>query len=301
MKVNKENRMKRAFSAVIILVFILFFSFMRSSYAIYQWVDEKGQVHITDYPKPSKDRGIEEKESPVDQTEVTAPAGNEQVVQQPAAHLEKKEPVQPQPSPAAVQPLAGTQVKRPAEPAPQMPAQQSGKQVVPPVGQAVQPVPIAPMLPTQAVPQQAMPPSGMPSLPGFENGPSPEMLAAMLAGFMSVILIVSAVFYFYSSLCLFLIAKKLDVPAAWLAWIPIIQVWTFFQSAGKSLLWILLFFIPFVNLIVAVYLWMCIAENLGKNKWLGLLTLVPIANLILPAVLAFSKKEGMATSRPAMA
>jgi magnesium-transporting ATPase (P-type) len=140
----------------------------------------------------------------------------------------------------------------------------------------------------------------MPSLPAFENGPSPEMLAAVLAGFMTIILIVGAGLYLYSSLCLFLIAKKLDVPAAWTAWIPIIQVWTFFQSAGKSLWWILLFFIPFVNLIVVVYLWMCIAENLGKNKWLGLLALVPIANLILPAVLAFSKKEGMEASRPAM-
>jgi hypothetical protein len=274
---------------------------MRSSYAIYQWVDEKGQIHITDYPKPSKDRGKEEKESPVDRTEVTAPAGDEQVLQQPAAPLEKKEPVQPRPSPASVQPLAGTQVKKPAEQAPQMPTQQSDKQAVSPAGQAIQPVPIAPMPSTQAVPQQAMPPSGMPSLPGFENGPSPEMIAAMLAGFMTVILIVSAVFYFYSSLCLFLIAKKLDVPAAWLAWIPVLQVWTFFQSAGKSLLWILLFFIPFVNVIVAVYLWMCIAENLGKNKWLGLLTLVPIANLLLPAVLAFSKNEGAVTSRAAVA
>jgi hypothetical protein len=297
--------MKRAFSVAIILVFILFFSFTRSSYAIYQWVDEKGQVHITDYPNPSKGQEKEEKEAPVSRTEVAAPAGDEQVVQQPAAPLEKKEPVQPKPTPAAVQPLAGTQVKKFTEPAPQMPAQQSGKQVVPPVGQKVQPVPMAPMPPTQAVPQQAAPQSGMPSwmpsLPAFENGPSRAMLLALLAGFMTIILVVSAVLYLYGSLCLFLIAKKLDVPAAWLAWIPIIQVWTFFQSAGKSLWWILLFFIPFVNLIVGVYLWMCIAENLGKNKWLGLLTLVPIANLILPAVLAFSKKEGAESPRPAMA
>jgi len=293
--------MKRALSLVIILVFMLFFSFMQSSYALYQWVDEQGQVHITDYPRPSKEQEKEEKASPAGQAEVTAPANDEQVVPQPAAPVEKREPVQPQPAPAAVQPLTGTQVKKPVEPAPQMPAQQSGKQVVPSVGQTVQPVPIAPMPPTQAVPQQAAPPSEMPSLPVSENRPSPEMIAALLAGFKTVILIVSAVLYFYSALCLFLIAKKLDVSAAWLAWIPIIQVWTFFQSAGKSLAWILLFFIPIVNVIVSVYLWMCIAENLGKNKWLGLLTLVPLVNLLLPAVLAFSKKAGAETPRPATA
>ena len=93
----------------------------------------------------------------------------------------------------------------------------------------------------------------------------------------------------------------IHVPAAWLAWVPILQIWTFFSSAGKSLLWIIPCLIPFVNVFVGVYLWMCIAENLGKNKWLGLLTLVPVVNLILPAILAFSKKEGTATPRPAVA
>ncbi len=290
--------MKRTFVLVTVFMFILAFSFTRSSYAIYQWVDEKGQVHITDYPNPAKGQEKEEKESPVGQTEVTAPAGDEQGVQQQAAPVEKKEPVRPKPSPAVVQPLPDTQVKKPVEPAPQMPAQQSGKQVVPSVGQTVKPVPIAPMPPTQAVPQQAAPqswmPSGMPSLPAFENGPSREMLLALLATFMTVILIVVAVFYLYNSLCLFLIAKKLDVPAAWLAWIPVLQVYAFLRSAGKSLWWIplliIVIFIPIVNLIVWVYFCMSISENLGKNKWLGLLTLVPIAGLILPGYLAFSKK-----------
>jgi hypothetical protein len=36
---------------------------------------------------------------------------------------------------------------------------------------------------------------------------------------------------------------------------------------------------------------MCICENLGRNKWLGLLILVPIVSLILPGILAFSKNE----------
>ncbi len=292
--------MKRTFSLIAAFVLMLLFSFPHSSYAIYQWVDEKGQMHITDYPKPSKEVEKEEKAPSGGETQASEPVRDEQGAQLSAAPPEIKQPkqVESKPSPAVVQPSTGAQVKKPVEQAPQMPAQQTDRLVVPPVGpgNTFQPTPITPAPAGQAAPQ-----TGMPSFPAFRNGPPPEMLLALLAGFMTVILIISAALYLYSSLCLFLIAKKLDVPAAWTAWIPIIQIWAFFQSAGKSLLWILLFFIPFVNLIVVVYLWMCIAENLGKNKWLGLLTLVPIANLILPAVLAFSKKEGAEMPRPAVA
>ncbi len=41
---------------------------------------------------------------------------------------------------------------------------------------------------------------------------------------------------------------------------------------------------------------MCIAENMGKSKWLGLLVLVPILNIVLPGYLAFSKSGGAAIS-----
>jgi hypothetical protein len=257
-------------------------------------------MHITDYPKPSNEVEKEEKSPSGGETQASEPVRDEKATQSSAAPPEMKQPkqVESKPSPTVAQPSIGAQLKKPMEPAQQMPAQQTGKLVVPPAGtgNAFQPISVTPAPAGQAVPR-----SGTPSFPAFANGPPPGMFLALLAGFMTVILIVSAVLYFYSSLCLFLIAKKLDVPAAWLAWIPILQVWAFFRSAGKSLWWILLLFIPLVNLIVLVYLWMCIAENLGKNKWLGLLTLVPVANLILPAILAFSKKEGAVTPTPAVA
>jgi uncharacterized membrane protein YhaH (DUF805 family) len=98
-------------------------------------------------------------------------------------------------------------------------------------------------------------------------------------------------FYIYYSLCLFLIAKKLDVPAPWTAWIPLVQLWTFVVSAGKPGWWVLLFLVPLVNFFVGIYLWICVTENLGKNKWLGLLILVPLVGILYPGWLAFSKTE----------
>jgi hypothetical protein len=109
---------------------------------------------------------------------------------------------------------------------------------------------------------------------------------------MIIYLVIAIASYIYTSLCLFLIAKKLDVPAPWTAWVPLIQVWTFVTAAGKPWWWILLLLVPIVSIIAGIYLWVCITENLGRNKWLGLLMLVPIVNLVFLGMLAFSKSEG---------
>jgi hypothetical protein len=50
--------------------------------------------------------------------------------------------------------------------------------------------------------------------------------------------------------------------------------------------------VPLVNLFVFIYIWMCITENLGKNKWLGVLMIVPFVSILFPYYLAFSKIAG---------
>jgi hypothetical protein len=119
-----------------------------------------------------------------------------------------------------------------------------------------------------------------------------EGVMAFVAAFFMIIVVLSAGIYIYCSLCLFLIAKKLNVPSPWTAWIPIVQIWTLLQAAGKPCWWVLLLWIPFVF----IYVWMCITENLGRNKWLGLLIipLIPIVSLVYIGVLAFSKQEQQA-------
>ncbi len=66
------------------------------------------------------------------------------------------------------------------------------------------------------------------------------------------------------------------------------------MSADKPAWWILLLLVPLVNIVDGVYLWMCITENLGRNKWLGLLVLVSLVGFIYPAWLAFSRTESPA-------
>lgn len=145
--------------------------------------------------------------------------------------------------------------------------------------------PTAPQPAMQEQPQTALP---VPQEP--QNMPAPGIMAFVMAFFM-IFLVLMAGIYVYFSLCLYLIAKKLNVSAPWTAWIPIVNIWTLLQAAGKPCWWVLLFFIPLVSIIVVAYVWMCIVENLGRNKWLGLLILIPLVGLIYLGVLAFSKQE----------
>ena len=143
-------------------------------------------------------------------------------------------------------------------------------------------------------------------IPGFPQGGgipvAPWNMLVMMSG---IVIFVALAIYIYFSLCLYLIAKKTDVPNPWLAWVPLADIWIFVAAAGKEWWWlaimaalIALSLIPYIgvifillNIAAAIYLWICITENVGKNKWLGLLMIVPVVNLIFPAILAFSKHD----------
>ena len=74
-----------------------------------------------------------------------------------------------------------------------------------------------------------------------------------------------------------------------LLWLAIANVYLMCKIAARPGWWLLLFFIPLVNIVVAVIIWMNIAEARNKASWLGILIIVPIANIILPGYLAFSE------------
>lgn len=51
----------------------------------------------------------------------------------------------------------------------------------------------------------------------------------------------------------------------WAALIPIYNLVVYLQVAGKPIWWILLYFIPLVNLIVSVIVSLSVAERFGKS------------------------------------
>ncbi len=75
---------------------------------------------------------------------------------------------------------------------------------------------------------------------------------------------------------------------AWWAWIPILNAILLLNIAKKPLWWFILLLIPLVGLIIAIIVWMAVAEARGKPSWWGILLIVPLVGIIVPGYLAWS-------------
>ncbi len=101
------------------------------------------------------------------------------------------------------------------------------------------------------------------------------------------------VVYVFAAYCLARIAKKAGMPLGssfvW-ALIPIINIFLIIKIGGKPWWWFFMFFIPIVNLVFMILLWIAICERLGKPGWWGIvISLVPVVNIIMILILAFEK------------
>lgn len=107
-------------------------------------------------------------------------------------------------------------------------------------------------------------------------------------GEMKVILTAAGILYFLVCFPLMFIVSR-NYLSGLMAWIPIVQLFLLVRLAQKPIWWVLLLFIPVVNLIIFVALWTNIARSLQKPSWLGIFMIVPGVNLILLWYFAFAK------------
>ena len=112
--------------------------------------------------------------------------------------------------------------------------------------------------------------------------------ALLAGGMLMVVFVIGLAFYAYFCLALYTIANKTHTENAWMAWIPIVHYFLMVNIAKKPAWWFLLFLVPFVNLVIAVIVWMAIAEVRGKPSWWGIMMIVPLMNLITPGYLAWA-------------
>jgi hypothetical protein len=259
----------------LLVCFFLFVGFGYStSGVLYKWVDKQGQIHITDYPPP------------------------EEELQAEPAKIETKEKKAITESPAKTQ---QPEILLDFEPPPEPPEPEVIKQ--PPIKE-------------ERAPSEKTPPIVFKPQKGAQKKfklPTGNYLGLFMFGGMTVIVFIIAftlLLYFFYSLCLYLISKKLEVSYAWLSWVPLLQIFPFIEAARKPLWWVVFFLIPgvlgffsssflfwilsiiasIVAFIVGVILWMSITENLGLNKWLGLLAFVPLVQLFYMGYIAFKSE-----------
>ena len=123
--------------------------------------------------------------------------------------------------------------------------------------------------------------------------------AAIFGGMMAIISVVLGLgMYIYTSLALMTIAKRLNYENGWFAWIPILNIVLIFKMGDMNPLLVLLMLIPGLGglalAIIAIIALMNICEKRGYDRLLGLLTIIPLANLVLLAMLAWGKKKEVA-------
>jgi len=119
----------------------------------------------------------------------------------------------------------------------------------------------------------------------------------MFGSFFAVFAVIGLALYVYASLALMAIAQKTKTENPWLAWIPFANLYLMTQI-GKVPWWTLLIvvltgFIPVVGVLVSlgimVWWWWKIAEARHRPGWWGVLMLLPVVNLVLMGMLAWSK------------
>lgn len=101
-------------------------------------------------------------------------------------------------------------------------------------------------------------------------------------------LFASLVFYIYFAYSLQVIAAKTQTANVWMAWVPILNLVLMVRICRLSLWALIPFFIPLLNIIYVAYIWGEIAFATNKSRWLGIVILIPVINLVLPGYLAFS-------------
>lgn len=89
------------------------------------------------------------------------------------------------------------------------------------------------------------------------------------------------VWYVVYTLPLFLIAVKSEHSLAWLAFVPIANLWLMCDMTDLDLWWILIaMLVPLIGGIVfQAVVWMRLAENTNKPSWLGLLMVIPLVDI----------------------
>jgi hypothetical protein len=115
-------------------------------------------------------------------------------------------------------------------------------------------------------------------------------LTSANGGFPMLSVFLFIIVYAFFAYCLSRIAEKTNHgDRAWWAWLPVMQVLLILKVAAIEWWWIFLFLIPFVNIAVAIYVWVRVAKALAKHPVWGVLIVVPGLDLFVLAYLAFSK------------
>ena len=103
--------------------------------------------------------------------------------------------------------------------------------------------------------------------------------------------ILFSVLYVYYSITLFFVARKTNAGPAWIAFFPGLNLLLLSNVAGFPAWTVLMVFVPYIGVIVAVVLAAGVAFQVGRPIWTAILQAVPVLNLFLPVYYASTKRR----------
>ena len=104
--------------------------------------------------------------------------------------------------------------------------------------------------------------------------------AYMICWFIFIIILIAAMWKVYA---------KAGKPG-WAAIIPFYNIWVLLEIVGRPGWWIILFFVPFVNFIIAILVSIDLAKSFGKSAAYGIVLLF-LLNVIGYLMLGFGSAE----------
>ncbi len=103
------------------------------------------------------------------------------------------------------------------------------------------------------------------------------------------IIVLYLLLYIIEVIPVYVIAQKSGHEYAWMAFIPIANLWLLCDMADMEVWFLIVWLIPYVNFIFLEVIWWRIAENTNKPGWIGLLMPIPLINLPVGYYLAFAE------------
>ena len=133
-----------------------------------------------------------------------------------------------------------------------------------------------------------------------QNALGTGALMAFIGAFLVFALVIIIVFYLFSSFAYMAIAKKGKYPSPGIAWIPgigpVIITWKLSKMHWWPFLLIIWEFIPFIGAAFSlafgvfsiIWHWKTF-EAIGKPNWWAILLIIPVVNIIILGIAAWSK------------
>ena len=137
---------------------------------------------------------------------------------------------------------------------------------------------------------------------GTSLGVSPSVLQ-WLVPLIGILAISLVIIYIYGALTTQVIAKRLNHPNPWLAWIPIANIVLLWQISGLPQWTLILYFVglgltfvPFINslsglleIAMVIYMWWVVCEKLHRPGWWSIFAIVFFpAWLVLLGIMAWT-------------